>query len=183
MITQFNKHPEEWATQEYTEIHSGNEAKLYGKYEGKKLLPQTLRGVLWRHFLHPEDKSLSADGQRRNAHTRGLLIRRPIQAMNPFLFIGKEIERKAQEGEDISAVENSGPVTYQPHRTQNTYAADSGIVLRAKRFPLRQIMRESGLSQHTVERFLRGGRVFPETREHMMKTVQKLECAKVRRRI
>jgi hypothetical protein len=175
LITQFNKHPEGWATQEYTEIHSGKTVKLYRKYQGKKLVPQTLRGVLWRHFLHPEDKSLSADGQRCNAHTRGLLIRRPIQAMNPFLFMGKEIERKAQEGEDISAVENSGPITYQAHRTQNTHAADPGIVLRAKRFPLRQIMRESGLSQHAVERFLDGGRVFPQTREEMMKTVWKLE--------
>lgn len=104
-----------------------------------------------------------------------LLIRRPIQAMTPFQFKGKEIERKAQEGEDICAVENSGPITYQAHRTQNTHAADPGLILRAKRFPLRQLMRESGLWQHAIERFLRGDRVFPNTRARMIETVQRLE--------
>lgn len=182
LITQFNKLPERWATQEYTEIHSGKTVKLFGKYAGKELTPQTLRGVLWRHFLHPEDKSLAADGQRCNAYTRGLLIRRPIQAMSSFQFMGKEIERKAQEGEDISAVENNEPITYEAHRTQNTHAGDPGLILRARRFPLRQLSRESGLSQHAVERFLNGGRVFPNTRTRMMETVRKLECVRTQRR-
>jgi hypothetical protein len=182
LITKFNKHPETWATQEYTEIHSGKTVRLNGKYAGRILKPQTLRNVLWRHFLHPEDKSLSADGQPCTAHTRGLLIRRPVQAMTPFVFMGKEIERKAQEGEDISAVENRGPVTYQANRTRKTHAADPGLISRAKRFPLRQIMRESGRSQHVVKRFLEGGRVFPQTRERMLKAVLKLERAKSKKR-
>jgi hypothetical protein len=181
LIGQFNKQPQGWANQEYTEIHSGKTVRLFGNYAGKKLVPQTLQGVLWRHFLHPEDKSLSANGERCNANTRGLLIRRPIQAMKPFMFIGKEIERKAQEGEDISALENNRPITYQARRTLNTYAADPGLILHAKRFALRQMMRASGLSQHAVERFLGGGRVFPNTRARMMEAVQKLERAKCKR--
>jgi hypothetical protein len=103
--------------------------------------------------------------------------------MNPFQFIGKEIERKAQEGEDISAVENSGPISCQAHRTRNTHAADPGLILRAKRFGVRQLMRESGRSQHVVERFLDGDRVHPKTRARMMKAVQKLEPAKAQRGI
>jgi hypothetical protein len=95
--------------------------------------------------------------------------------------MGKEIERKAQEGEDISIVENGGPITYQANRTRNTHAGDAGLILRARRFPLREMMRESGLSQHAVERFLRGDRVFPGTRARIMKTVQKLERAKCAR--
>lgn len=178
LIAPFNKHPETWTTQEYTEIHSGKAVRLHKKYRGKELIPQSIRGVLWRHFLHPEDKSLAHDGQRCNPYTRGLLIRRPIQAMNPFLFIGKEIERKAQEGEDISVVENSGPLTYQAHRTRNTHSADPGLILRAKRFGLRELSRASGVSQHAVERFLDGGRVFPKTRARMLKAVLKLERAK-----
>lgn len=178
LIGQSNKHPEGWATQEYTEIHSGKAVKLFGNYAGKKLIPQTLHGVLWRHFLHPEDKSLSADGQHCNGYTRGLLIRRPIQAMIPFQFMGKEIERKAQEGEDISAVENSGPMMYQARRTRNTHAADPGLMMRANRFGVRQLMHESGRSQHVVERFLSGDRVFPKTRARMMNAVLKLERSK-----
>lgn len=183
LISPFNKQPEEWAIQEYTEIHSGKAVRLFKRFKGKELVPQTIRGVLWRHFLHPEDKSLAPDGQRCNPYTRGLLISRPIQAMNPFQFIGKEIERKAQECEDISVVENSGPITYQAHRTHNTHAADPGLILRARRFPLRQLSRESGVSQHAVERFLDGGRVFPKTRARMMKTMLRLERAKARKGI
>jgi hypothetical protein len=178
LIAPFDKHPETSATQQYTEIHSGKTVRLHERYGGKELIPQTIRGVLWRHFLHPEDKSLAPDGQRCNPYTRGLLIRRPIQAMIPFQFMGKEIERKAQEGEDISVVESGGPITYQAHRTRNTHAADPGLILRANRFGVRQLMRESGRSQHVVERFLNGGRVFPKTRARMMKAVLKLERAK-----
>lgn len=178
LITPFNKHPEKWATQEYVEIHTGKPVRLFQNYAGQKLIPQTIRAVLWRHYLHPESKSLSADGQFCNPYTRGLLIPRPIQAIIPFQFMGKEIERKAQEGEDISVVQNGGPITYQAHRTWNTHAGDAGLILRARRFPLCEMMRKSGLSQHAVERFLRGDRVFPGTRARILKTVQKLEHAK-----
>lgn len=158
-----------------------NSARLSRNHRGQKLIPQTLRAVLWRHYLHPEDKSLSADGQRCNSYTRGLLIPRAIEAIIPFQFMGKEIERKAQEGEDISIVENGGPIMYQAHRKRNTHAGDAGLILRARRFPLREIMRESALSQHAVERFLRGERVFPRTRARVLKAVQKLERAKCAR--
>ena len=47
--------------------------------------------------------------------------------------------------------------------------------------PLRAMIRESALSQHAVERFLSGDRVFPGTRARIMKTVQKLERAKCAR--
>jgi hypothetical protein len=181
LITQFNKHPEKWATQEYMEIHSGKMVRLSRNHRGQKLIPQTLRAILWRHYLHPEDKSLSADGQKCNSYTRGLLIPRPIEAIIPFQFMGKEIERKAQEGEDISVVQNGGPITYQANRTRNAHAGEPGLILRARRFPLRAMIRESALSQHAVERFLSGDRVFPGTRARIMKTVQKLERAKCAR--
>jgi hypothetical protein len=95
LVAPFSKHPEEWLTRDYIEIHSLDTVNLYGEYHRKKLLPQTLSGVLWRHYLHPEDKSVSPEGKRCDAYTRGLLLRRPIQAMPPFIFIGKEIEHKA----------------------------------------------------------------------------------------
>ena len=104
LIAPFSKHPEEWLTQEYTEIHTGEILKLFGEHSGKKLLPQTLSAVVWKHYLHPEDKSLSPDGKRCGPYTNGLLRRRPIQAMTPFELIGKEVERSAQEGEDISTI-------------------------------------------------------------------------------
>jgi hypothetical protein len=124
LIAPTSKHPEEWLTRDYTEIHSGETVRLSCEYNGKVLSPQTLSSVIWRHYFHPEDKSLSPDGERSNAYTRGLLLRRPIEAMTPFVFIGKEIERRAQEGEDVSVLENTGPIQYHRQQTAETRAAD-----------------------------------------------------------
>jgi len=100
----------------------------------------------------------------------------------PFHFIGKEIERKAQEGEDISALESTGPIRYEQGQTAKTRAADPALILRAKRFPERQLMRESHVSQHPVERFLSGARVHPSTRTGLMQAVERLERETIRRK-
>jgi hypothetical protein len=86
------------------------------------------------HFLHPEDKSLSPNGEFCSAYTRGLLLRRPIEAIIPLVPIGKEIERRSQEGEDISVLDNVGPVRYSPRKTANTRPANAALIQRASRF-------------------------------------------------
>src|SRR5207247_2109902 len=124
----------EWLTRDYTEIYSGLTVKLFDEYDGRVLTPQTLSSVIWRHYLHPEDKSLSPEGERCGAYTSGLLLRRPIQAMTPFIFIGKEIERRAQEGEDIAVLGDGGPIQYHRLKTAKTRAADARLILRARRY-------------------------------------------------
>ena len=173
LIAPMSKDPAEWLTQDYTEIRSGRTVKLFGKYRGKRLVPRILSTVIWRHYLHPEDKSLAPDGECCGPYTRGLLLRRPIRAMTPFIFIGKEIERKAQEGEDLP--EGSGPLRYQAGQTGKTRAADPRLILRAKRFSGRRLRCESGVGQHAFERFLRGDPVHPSTRARLAKAVEKLE--------
>jgi hypothetical protein len=175
LVAPSGKHAERWLTQEYIEIHSLDKVKLLSNYRGKKVVPQTVAGVLWRHFLHPEHKSLAPDGQPCGAHTRGLLLRRPIEAMTPLVFIGKEIERKAQEGEDISMIDTAGPLRYHAGRTKKTRAADPDVIRRAQRFSIRQLMRESGKHQHVVERFLRSERVHPATRACVTEAITRLE--------
>jgi hypothetical protein len=175
LIAPASKHPGEWLQRDYTEIHGGQTVKLLSEYNGRVLTPQTLSSVIWRHYLHPEDKSLSPDGERCGAYTRGLLLRRAIQAMTPLIFIGKEIERRSQEGEDVSVLENSGPIKYHARQRVKTRAADAGTIARARRFGLRQLMRESGRSQHPVQRFLDGDPVHPATRHSLEQAVHRLE--------
>lgn len=175
LVAPASKHPEEWLTREYTEIHSGETVKLGSEYNGKTLTPQTLSSIIWRHFLHPEDKSLSPAGQFCNAYTRGLLLRRPVAAISPLTPIGKEIERRSQEGEDIGALDSVGPVRYHARKTANTRPADAALIQRASRFPKRLLRRESGASQHAVDRFFRGERIHPGTRKKLALTVEELE--------
>jgi hypothetical protein len=175
LVAPASKHPEEWLTREYTEIHSGEMVKLWSEYHGRTLTTQTLSSVIWRHFLHPEDKSLSPDGERCNAYTRGLLLRRPIEAITPLIPIGKEIERRAQEGEEISVLDNAGPVKYHPRKTANTRPADVALIFRASRFSKKLLRRESGASQHAIDRFFRGERIHPATRATVAQAVERLE--------
>jgi hypothetical protein len=137
-------------------------------------VPQTLSAVLRRHYLHTEDKSLAPDGKPCGPYTSGLLLLRPIQAMTPFIFIGKEIERKAQEGEDISVLENTGPMQYRFKRTANTRTADIGLLKKLTRFSLRQL-EESGLSRDTIIQARHGGRLHPKTRTRLAEIVAELE--------
>lgn len=95
--------------------------------------------------------------------------------MTPFILIGKEIERKAQEGEDLSLLEGSGPLRYQAGQTGKTRAADPRLIRRAKRFSGRHLRRETGVGQYAFERFLRGEPVHPSTRARLAQGVEKLE--------
>lgn len=174
LIAPASKHPEEWLAREYIEIHSGEIVRLGTEYHGRRLMPQTLSNVIWRHFLHPEDKSLSCNGKPCNAYTRGLLLRRPIEAMIPLIPIGKEVERRSQEGEDIGVLDNAGPIQYHPGKTPNTRPADAVLIARAKRFPKKLLRRESGVSQHAIERFLDGDRTHPSTRKKLAQAVERL---------
>jgi hypothetical protein len=169
-----SKHPDDWLTREYTEIHSEEIVKLGSEYHGKIPTPQTLSNVIWRHFLHPEDKSLSPDGGFCSAYTRGLLLRRPIHAITPFIPMGKEIERRSQEGEDISVFDNAAPVKYHPRKTTNTRPADAALILRASRFSKKLLRRESGASQHAIDRFFRGERIHPGIRKKLAEAVERL---------
>ena len=89
--------------------------------------------------------------------------------------MGKEIERRAQEGEDVAVLGEGGPTLYQRQRTAKTRAADATLIAKARRYGLRQLMRESGASQHATERFLSGERVHPRTRNKLEEGVRKLE--------
>jgi hypothetical protein len=93
--------------------------------------------------------------------------------MIPFITIGKEIERKAQEGEDISSLENPRPIRYQSRQTVNTRAVDPVLQKRMEQFSLREFT-QSGLSRDTVIQARRGARVHPDSRARLEKTVNEL---------
>ena len=174
LVAPASKRSREWLTRDYTEIHTGETVKLGSKYRDKTLTPQTISHTIWKHFLHKEDKSLGPDGTPCHEYTRGLLLRRPVNAMIPFEYIGKEVERRAQEGEDVAILENSGPIRYGSRRNAKTRPADLALIAKAGRYGLRELIRDSKTSQHAVERFLQGKRVYPGTRMKLEKAIQKL---------
>lgn len=175
LVAPASKRLNEWLTRDYTEIHTGDVVKLGSKYRDKTLTPQTISHTIWKHFLHPEDKSLGPDSEACNEYTRGLLKRRPVVAMLPFEYIGKEIERRAPEGEDVAVLEGDGPIRYGDGRQGKTRSAAPLLIQKARRYGLRLLVRASGTSQHATERFLRGERVHPATRKRLADAVANLE--------
>ena len=94
--------------------------------------------------------------------------------MSPFVFIGKEIERRAQEGEEVSVLENAGQLRYHRHQTTNTQPCSPQLLKKLKRFSLRQLQ-QSGLSRDTIIQARRGDRVHPATRQKLARLVEKVE--------
>ena len=95
----------------------------------------------------------------------------------PFEYIGKEVERRAQQGEDIGVLEGAGPIRYGSGRNAKTRSADPVLIVRARLYGLRKLMRKGKTSQHSVERFLAGGRVHPQTRARLKLAIEDLEKA------
>jgi len=99
LIAPFSKHPGNWLSRPYSEVHTRKNLKLYDLYRGKSLRPRTLSGIVWRHFLHPEAKSLGPDGRECGFYTKGLLQRRPIEAMlYHSILSGKKLSARHRKG-------------------------------------------------------------------------------------
>src|SRR5207247_9255605 len=68
------------------------------------VFPSQLARLLNEYLEHPEAKSLAPDGSECKADTVGLLKRAHIVA-GEIRYIGKETDRKWEEGDDISVLE------------------------------------------------------------------------------
>ncbi len=164
-ITAFTKDRKRWAQAECINVRDGKLYRLALRQSSKldKLIPQTFGYVLRLYLCHPEAKSLAPDGTTCVADTSGLLRRASIVA-GELRYVGKETDRRWTEGEDLSlltfnAIEYlpSGKVVADP--TLRDAIAGSG---------LRQLMRETGLSQHTIEAIRAGKAVRRKTLQRVV---------------
>jgi hypothetical protein len=95
----------------------------------------------------------------------------------PFVLIGKEIERRGQEGEEMSILENAGPIQYGQRQTLKIRPCSPELVKRLNQFSLSQLER-SGLTRDTIIRARRGERVHSATCNRLADVVNKLERAR-----
>jgi hypothetical protein len=91
----------------------------------------------------------------------------------PFVLIGKEIERRGQEGEEISVLENAGPIQYSQRQTLKTRPCAPHLVKKLNQFSLSQL-EQSGLTRDTIIRARRGERVHPATCIQLARAMQEL---------
>lgn len=96
---------------------------------------------------HPEAKTVASDGSPCKYDTRGLLQRAHITANWPPVYIGKESDKRWEEGEDLSLLEFKA-IEY---RRKGDDVADDEQLARIAKIPKREFMRR-GVNQHTPEK-------------------------------
>jgi DNA polymerase type B, organellar and viral len=161
LIAPFNKDSRQWETQDYIDINTGKIVKLGTRYKGSFVLGMSFLSVIKDYYEHNESKSLAPDGSKSGPDTSGLLRRYPVEAITPFHLMGKEVERKASDGPDISMF--AEPRRYSPYRGK--VVATREIRTELTKIPLRQQMRDTGLSHHTLLLIQRGEAVKRKTLE------------------
>jgi hypothetical protein len=94
--------------------HDTREYKLATAFDsrhfGERAIVETFEGLLQRYFFHPESKSLGPDGEPCQQNTRGRL-RRPYIIGGKHHHIGKEVDRRWEEGDDLDAMRQT-PIEY-----------------------------------------------------------------------
>jgi hypothetical protein len=130
------------------------------------VFPSQFARLLIEYQEHPEAKSLAPDGGPCEADTSGLL-QRPHVIGGEFRYVGKETDRKWEEGDDISVLEFK---TTEYGRVK-TITADPTIADKIRVIGIRKTMALTKMSQHTIEKLIHGEAVKRNTYEHVLKAI------------
>ncbi len=119
------------------------------------VVPESFRTILRLYCSHPESKSLAPDGSPCAADTRGLLKRASIEASR-IVPVGKETDRRWEAGDDMSMLDFQVLDYEQP--VGRMAIADQQLLDEIAKRGMRETMRRTGLSQHTIESIRNGKR-------------------------
>ena len=153
-------------------IHSGKRYKMVDCTKAKNpphnvVFPSQFARLLIEYQEHPEAKSLAPDGTPCEADTSGLLQRAHIIA-GEFRYVGKETDHKWEESDDISVVE----FRTTEYGRAKTVVAETSLVDEIRAIGIRKTMELTKMSQHTIEKLIRGEPVKRRTREHVLRAIQ-----------
>jgi hypothetical protein len=118
---------------------------------------KTFGYILRLYPCHPESKFLAPDGAPCEAGTRGLLKRASVNG-GQLRYVGKETDRQWTEGEDISLL-TFKPIEYVPC---GKVPADPILRDEIAKRGVRELVRVTGLSHHTIKA-IRDGKPVPRT--------------------
>jgi hypothetical protein len=125
---------------------------------------------LRKYLGKPEVKSLAPDGTPCTGATRGLLQRARITA-GKLVPVGKETDRRWEQGEDPSMIDSD---IYVFEKRTKLIIADPAERKIWSAIGLRRLMRESKLTQAPVSNALKGKPVRPRTLAIIRQTADRL---------
>ena len=117
-----------------------------------KVVPESFRILLRKYLGKPEVKSLAPDGTPCTGTTHGLLQRARITA-GKLVPVGKETDRRWEQGEDPSMIDSD---IYVFEKRTKLVVAEVSERKRLAAIGLRRLMRECKLSQAPVSKAING---------------------------
>lgn len=154
LVCAFSSKQEEWFDLECINVYDGKRYKLVNSKEDRDIshnvvFPSQFARLLIEYQEHPEAKSLAPDGAECGAETSGLLKRAHIVA-GEIRYVGKETDRKWEEGDDISVVEFAAT---EYGRSSRVIASDE-IKAKILDIGINKCARESGFDRKNFIRKL-----------------------------
>ena len=156
LVSEFSSKQDRWFGMKYENIYSGKKYRMVDCTKEKSpphnvVFPSQFARLLIDYQEHPEAKSLAPDGTPCEADTSGLLHRAHIVA-GEFRYVGKETDRKWEEGDDPSLWEFK---TTEYGRARRVVASDE-VKTDIKRIGIKKCARESGFTRIFIRKLLRG---------------------------
>jgi len=175
LVAPFSSKQERWFDMECVNIHSGKEYKMVDCTKEKNppynvVFPSQFARLLIEYQEHPEAKSLAPDGTPCEADTSGLLQRAHVTA-GELRYVGKETDRKWEEGDDFSVLE----FKTTEYGREKKVVPDASTRDEIRNIGIRKTMDMTKMSQHTIEKLIRGETVRRRTRDHVLKAIQVYE--------
>jgi len=172
LVSEFSSKQDRWFGMKCENIYSGKKYRMVDCTKEKNpphnvVFPSQFARLLIEYQEHPEAKSLAPDGTPCEADTKGLLQRAHIIA-GEFRYVGKETDRKWEEGDDISVHEFK---TTEYGRARKV-VADIVTADKIRIIGIRKTLKLTKMSQHTIEKLIRGEAVKRKTHEHVLRAIQ-----------
>jgi hypothetical protein len=155
LVCPFSSEQEKWFDLTCVDVHSGKEYHLLNCKNQIENIPQNavfpsqFARLLMQYQRHPEAKSLAPDGTTCQPETMGLLKRAHVIA-GDIRYVGKETDRKWEEGEDLSVLEFA-PMEYGG--TGRVLASEE-VKNQIKEIGINRCARESGFDRKNFVRKL-----------------------------
>lgn len=162
----------EWKKLSGINLSDGQSYEMEMSPSGKqdKVVPESFRIVLRQYLRRPESKSLAPDGTPCFANTRGLLRRASIVA-GRIIPVGKETDRRWEQGEEMSLVDFR-VLEYQPDG--NMVVADAVQRDEIAKPPIKELVRRANIDRNTIRRILRGQ---PVRRATLQRALAAVRCS------
>ena len=154
LVCQFSSKQDRWFEMECVNVHTGKTYRMVNCTKEKNLshnvvIPSQFARLIVQYQEHREAKSLAPDGAPCAADTRGLLQRAHIIA-GELRYVGKETDRKWEEGDDPSVLEFKSTEYGRVTRV----VASEEIKARIQEIGMNKCARESGFDRKNFIRKL-----------------------------